>query len=380
MSSQFQRLVAGFASSIVFSNVGDMIFSTGTSGTANTQIPFIDVMAIKNSGKVGIGTNLPNVKLQIHSTEMIDGGINSPAGGPMAPLSTYAYSALQITNTATTDAVDKGLYFSQKDLTSWIQAKSGSLSISANGVFQSTSNGFTIDALSGAGNIDGASFRLNAQLGNIVFHNPVGGDVLMVNSNGNVGIGNTTPQNKLDITGNATISGNIGIGTVTPTAKIHLVGGNMLIENTHLWTTASWNDIIASPLPSAWRSTNTAACGKYLGYGQTTTGWYWMTADGLDGTATVKYPMSLALDACGKATLRIEKTGWCDFVFEDDYKLISFEERSEFLKTHKHLPDIMTTKQIEENGLDITNTMAGITKNVEEHELYLQQLLSLIHI
>lgn len=40
------------------------------------------------------------------------------------------------------------------------------------------------------------------------------------NNTGNVGIGNTTPSNKLSVTGNANFSGNLGIGNATPTRPL----------------------------------------------------------------------------------------------------------------------------------------------------------------
>ena len=88
--------------------------------------------------------------------------------------------------------------------------------------------------------------------------------------------------------------------------------------------------------------------------------------------------MKLELNACGKPTLTISQDAWCDYVFEDFYNLMSLSDREQFIKEHKHLPGIMSGDQIEETGLDITNTMAGITKNVEEHELYLQQLYKMV--
>jgi|AntAceMinimDraft_17_1070374.scaffolds.fasta_scaffold05672_4 hypothetical protein len=54
------------------------------------------------------------------------------------------------------------------------------------------------------------------------------------------------------------------------------------------------------------------------------------------------------------------------------------KEILQFVKSNKHLPGIMPGNQIETNGLDITNTIEGITKNVEEHELYLHQLYKMI--
>lgn len=42
------------------------------------------------------------------------------------------------------------------------------------------------------------------------------------NSGGNVGIGTTTPANRLSVSGNADITGNVGIGTTTPQLPLHV--------------------------------------------------------------------------------------------------------------------------------------------------------------
>jgi hypothetical protein len=52
---------------------------------------------------------------------------------------------------------------------------------------------------------------------------------LSVISNGNVGIGTTTPTSKLDVNGNVAINGNVGIGTTTPTSTLN-VNGQLTID------------------------------------------------------------------------------------------------------------------------------------------------------
>ena len=46
----------------------------------------------------------------------------------------------------------------------------------------------------------------------------------------NVGIGTTTPAQKLDVAGNATVSGNVGVGITAPTFKVD-VAGNLRVAN-----------------------------------------------------------------------------------------------------------------------------------------------------
>jgi hypothetical protein len=47
---------------------------------------------------------------------------------------------------------------------------------------------------------------------------------MVIQGDGNVGIGTTTPVNKLSVAGNADFSGNVGIGTFNPVNKLSVIG------------------------------------------------------------------------------------------------------------------------------------------------------------
>jgi hypothetical protein len=63
-----------------------------------------------------------------------------------------------------------------------------------------------------------------------------------------------------------------------------------------------------------------------------------------------------------------------DFVFEDDYQLESFNHRILNIKENKHLPYIATATEMEINGLPVSETIKGLTQNVEELYLYIEKL------
>jgi len=81
--------------------------------------------------------------------------------------------------------------------------------------------GFTAE-LSG---IDKFNFSLSGTGLNLSESYVAGGRLFVQSGSGNVGLGTTSPTQKLDVNGNATVSGNVGIGTSNPIAKLHVSGG-----------------------------------------------------------------------------------------------------------------------------------------------------------
>jgi hypothetical protein len=63
-----------------------------------------------------------------------------------------------------------------------------------------------------------------------------------------------------------------------------------------------------------------------------------------------------------------------DYVFQSDYKLKTFAELRDFINTNKHLPNMPTAADVEENGADIGEINRVLVEKVEELTLYVLQL------
>jgi len=68
------------------------------------------------------------------------------------------------------------------------------------------------------------------------------------------------------------------------------------------------------------------------------------------------------------------KTGFPDYVFEADYKLMSIEELEKYIKQNNHLPNIPSAKDIEENGLSVGEMQVRQMEKIEELTLYIIEL------
>jgi hypothetical protein len=60
----------------------------------------------------------------------------------------------------------------------------------------------------------------------------------------------------------------------------------------------------------------------------------------------------------------------CDYVFANDYNLMSLNDLSAFIKTNKHLPEVAPAAQMEEEGINLSEMNALLLKKVEELTLY----------
>jgi len=64
-------------------------------------------------------------------------------------------------------------------------------------------------------------------------------------------------------------------------------------------------------------------------------------------------------------------SNWPDYVFEKEHKLMPLTELEKYVQKNKHLPEVPSAKEIEENGIDVGANQAILLKKVEELTLYM---------
>jgi hypothetical protein len=63
-----------------------------------------------------------------------------------------------------------------------------------------------------------------------------------------------------------------------------------------------------------------------------------------------------------------------DYVFAEDYGLLTLDQLDEYIKTNSHLPNIPSAKEIETNGQDVGELQLKLLEKIEELTLYVIEL------
>jgi hypothetical protein len=83
--------------------------------------------------------------------------------------------------------------------------------------------------------------------------------------------------------------------------------------------------------------------------------------------------MSVKSDGVYTKKLTVQ-TSWSDFVFKNDYRLLSLTELENYIKENGHLPDIPTEQEVKENGVDVGDMTSRLLMKIEELSLYMIDL------
>ena len=188
---------------------------------------------------------------------------------------------------------------------------------------------------------------------NIVFNTSNGYNTLSekmrIADNGNVGIGTNTPESKLHIKGNSsmysTIENTVGDSKIVMGA----VTNRNIIYSRKLDNAPQVLKLQVSNENDFVINTN----GK-IGLGTTITGSHKLAVEGSIGAREIK----------------VEGSGWSDFVFEKSYKLPSLENVEKHIKEKGHLKDIPSAKEVEKNGFFLGEMDAKLLQKIEELTLY----------
>jgi hypothetical protein len=190
-----------------------------------------------------------------------------------------------------------------------------------------------------------------------------------IQANGNVGIGTNSPNARLDISSPSNSSGRIRVfNAINPynnTIQIDQFGA------THS-TRPAWNIIGVSNAEQglAFVTDNQSA----IDAGTSTQGIF-IKAGGNVGIGVTSPSEKLSVNGTILTKkIKVTQIGWSDYVFKPNYNLRTLTEVEQYIKTHQHLPDVPSEKEVKVQGIDIGETQAILLRKIEELTLYMIEM------
>ena len=203
--------------------------------------------------------------------------------------------------------------------------------------------------------------------GVVTIHNveetPVGGLAHLVSGNlvnstnlnlvttGSVGIGTSAPNQNLSVNGNMTV-GTTGSYIMMGLSAYTGGGGYLQIQSTG----SNGRDLNLKNYSNAsgWQ-TNLFIAGE----------------TGNVGVGTITPSHKLAVNGTIRAKEVIVDTGWADYVFAEDYRLMPLSEVEAHIDENGHLPGIPTAEDVHANGVGVGEAQSLFLAKLEELTLHL---------
>jgi hypothetical protein len=309
------------SAAIINTNAKPLTFGTNNQGR----------MWIDADGKVGVGTNSPQSTFHVNGSSLLGSSGNE-------------------------------FYFSSG--TTFYNSKAGIRNSGGIVVFNSKSNG---------------TIYLNRDVTADVRIQSNSTDIATFLNNGNVGIGNSSPEYRLDVGGDTRIKDS---GTTLDSYTSFRIQGPNYANGLEIDFFGN-NNINSDPNWSYGGGAGSAAIvnvnAKPLTLGTNNQGRMWIDGSGKVSIGTTN-PGSYMLAVAGKVAavgevrlFGIGTTNFPDYVFDKDYQLPTLEETEKYVKENHHLPEVPSAAEIEKDGMSLNEMNVILLKKVEEITLLLIQ-------
>lgn len=317
-----------------------------------------------NTGKVGIGVTAPLYRLHLVRPNGATQG-STPPEQDISPLFTSQIG------TWTTPSPTTGLSYPQSYMAAFA---SPSLTMA----FGVNTGGQGVFTVTNSLNLLSAPTIVNGYPSPLMYFNTNGvGIKTAASSSYSLNVGgngiNTSAINTNTITANALRAGNTEISGSGNDYKDLIVAGRIQTgdegESGGVWLNAN-NDMFIG---------QSSVNPTYLSLWTSRSEWVFNLSQegnvGIGTTPQANYRLAVE-GKIGAREVQVIAPGapWPDYVFEDDYKLMPLEEVEARVKAEKHLPEIPSAKEVEENGVALGEMQAKLLRKVEELTLYLIDL------
>ncbi|CAI9684432.1 hypothetical protein HZQ11_18390 [Elizabethkingia anophelis] len=171
-----------------------------------------------------------------------------------------------------------------------------------------------------------------------------------------------------DTQGNVYHKGNVGIGTTNPQAKLDVSG---VIQSSRANSEGGAINLY-NPTKTGTNANTWSIYNMTGGYGNSLQFWSY-SLDGSNSGAKLKISDNGDIAMYGKLEAReikVTSTPTADFVFEDSYQLPNLESVEKHIKEKKHLPEIASAAEMQKEGVNIGDFQIKLLQKIEELTLY----------
>ncbi|MEL7147664.1 MAG: hypothetical protein AAFO69_14920 [Bacteroidota bacterium] len=172
-------------------------------------------------------------------------------------------------------------------------------------------------------------------------------DQMIIKSDGKVGIGTNSPDDRLTVEGDVNIGGT-GNGRI----KTRHIDGKSHTSTNFGTLFLNYNSTAPVHVGRSSNQSNLLIHGK-VGVGIST------PSEALEVNGSIR-----------AKEIRCEASPWPDYVFTDDYQLNSLSSIAAFISENGHLPNIPSAAEVEQNGIALGEMNAKLLEKIEELTLY----------
>ena len=192
------------------------------------------------------------------------------------------------------------------------------------------------------------------------------GDVIMTAGSGQVGIGVDDPQEKLHIDGAIRGNGTNGAVTLRGDSGYVTIGANSQAME---FVTDKSQFVFNKPIYNQSGVYNVQNSNMLFNINGTNR--MLIQNNGNIGIGTASPAYKLDVNGTIRANEIIVNTTGADFVFAEDYQLRPLSEVKAFIKENKHLPEIKSAQEMQENGIGVNELQTQLLQKIEELTLYI---------